>query len=59
MNIEIENLSREDIIICILSSMNFNNKFISSFINITESGVRKRKLRLVEKSRKDFIELFF
>jgi len=59
MNIEIENLSREDIIICILSSMNYNNKFISSFINITESGVRKRKLRLIEKSRKDFIELFF
>ena len=58
MNIEIENPSREDIIICILSCMNFNIRFISSFINISESGVRKRKLRLVEKSRKDFIELF-
>lgn len=58
MNIEIENLSREDIVICILSGMKFNNRFISSFINISESGVRKRKLRLIEKSRKDFIELF-
>ena len=58
MNIEVENLGREDIVICILSSMNFSNKLISSFINITESGVRKRKLRLIEKSEKDFIELF-
>ena len=58
MNIEIENLAREDIVICILSSLNFSNKFISSFINLSESGVRKRKLRLIEKSDKDFIELF-
>jgi len=59
MNIEIENLGREDIVICILSGMNFSNRFISAFINISESGVRKRKLRLMEKSGKDFIGLFF
>lgn len=58
MNIEIENLGREDIVICILSGMKFSNKFISAFINISESGVRKRKLRLAEKTGKDFIELF-
>lgn len=58
MNIEIENLGREDIIICILSSMNFSNKFISAFINLSESGVRKRKIRLAEKTGKDYIELF-
>ena len=58
MNIEIENLVREDIVICILSSLNFSNRFISAFINLSESGVRKRKLRLIEKSGKDFIELF-
>lgn len=59
MNIEISNLGREDIVICILSSMKFNNRFISSFINISESGVRKRKLRLQEKTSKDFLDLFF
>lgn len=59
MNIEIENLGREDIVICILSGMKFSNRFISAFINISESGVRKRKLRLMEKSGKDFIGLFF
>lgn len=58
MNIEIENLAREDIIICLLSSMGFNIRFISTFINISESGVRKRKVRLVEKTDKEFIELF-
>ena len=58
MNIEIANLNREDIVICILSSMKFNNRFISEFINISESGVRKRKLRLQEKASKDYLELF-
>jgi len=58
MNIEIENLVREDIVICLLSSLNFSNRFISAFINLSESGVRKRKLRLIEKSNKEFIELF-
>lgn len=58
MNIEISNLNREDIVICILSLLNFNNRFISAFINLTESGVRKRKLRLLEKASKDYIELF-
>jgi len=59
MNIEITNLNREDIVVCILSSMNFGNRYISSFINISESGVRKRKLRLLEKSSKDYLDLFF
>ena len=59
MNIEITNLNREDIVVCILSSMNFGNRFISAFINISESGVRKRKLRLLEKSSKDYLDLFF
>lgn len=59
MNIEISNLSREDIVICILSSLNYNNRYISSFINLSESGVRKRKLRLLEKASKDYIDLFF
>ena len=58
MNIEISNLNREDIVICILSLLKFNNRFISSFINISESGVRKRKLRLLEKASKDYIDLF-
>lgn len=58
MNIEISSLNREDIVICILSLLNFNNRFISSFINLTESGVRKRKLRLLEKASKDYIKLF-
>lgn len=58
MNIEISNLSREDIVICILSSMNFNIRFISAFINISESGVRKRKFRLAEKASSDFVELY-
>ena len=58
MNIEISSLNREDIVICILSLLKFNNRFISAFINLTESGVRKRKLRLLEKASKDYIELF-
>ena len=58
MNIEITNLSREDIVICILSSMKYNNRFISAFINISESGVRKRKLRLQEKANEDYLSLF-
>ena len=58
MNIEITNLNREDIVICILSSMKFSNRFIAAFINISESGIRKRKLRLQEKSNKDYLELF-
>ena len=58
MNIEISNLSREDIVICILSGMNYNNKFISAFISISESGIRKRKLRLAEKASKDYLDLF-
>lgn len=58
MNIEISNLSREDIFICILSSMNYNNRLISAFINISESGIRKRKLRLDEKASKDYVDLF-
>jgi tetratricopeptide (TPR) repeat protein len=58
MNIEISSLNREDIVICILSLLNFNNRFISAFINISESGVRKRKLRLLEKASKDYIDLF-
>lgn len=58
MNIEISNLNREDIVLCVLSCMNFNNRFISAFINISESGVRKRKLRLTEKASKDFLDLF-
>ena len=58
MNIEIENLAREDIIICILSCIGYNIKFISAFINISESGVRKRKIRLIEKTDKDYIDLF-
>lgn len=59
MNIEITNLGREDIVICILSGMKFSNRFISAFINISESGVRKRKFRLVEKGSKDYLDLFF
>ena len=58
MNIEISSLNREDIVISILSLLKFNNRFISSFINISESGVRKRKLRLLEKASKDYIDLF-
>ena len=59
MNIEITNLNREDIVVCLLSSMKFSNRFISAFINISESGVRKRKLRLLEKAAKDYLDLFF
>ena len=58
MNIEISNLNREDIVICILSSMNYNNRFISAFINISESGIRKRKIRLAEKANNDYLNLF-
>ena len=58
MNIEISNLNREDIVICVLSFLKFNNRLISAFINISESGVRKRKLRLFEKASKDYIDLF-
>ena len=58
MNIEITNLNREDIVICILSGMKFSNRLISAFINISESGVRKRKMRLLEKSSKDYLDLF-
>ena len=58
MNIEITNLNREDIVICVLSYMKFSNRLISAFINISESGVRKRKVRLLEKSSKDYMDLF-
>lgn len=58
MNLEIPGISREDILICLLSSMGISNKLISPFVNLTESGVRKRKIRLSDKAPADFLGLF-
>lgn len=58
MNLEVPGISREDILIYLLSSMGISNKLISPFVNLTESGVRKRRLRLSDKAPVDFLGLF-